>query len=280
MTNARIHVWHTGEVYIDQSLAFREKTLHPLPYTGWLRPRAKKRWVPVSVYLIEHPSGLILVDTGWHTEMRENQRKHLGAFASSMFKGRLPAGEAVHEQLSRYGVKAADIDYVLLTHLHSDHVSGLKHVSEAKQILVSEPEWNAAQRGIGYIKSMWQGVNVTPFEWTQIPYGPYKLGLDLFQDGSVYLVHTPGHSAGQFSVLVRTKQGWVLLASDVGYGAASFAHGILPGSTTDKKAARRSLDWVKEFMAREDCLMAIANHDVEIKPQIIGCPAPWKSIVE
>lgn len=55
----------------------------------------------------------------------------------------------------------------------------------------------------------------TPFKLTEIPYGSYKLGLD-FRDGSVYLVHTPGHSTGQFSVLVQTKRGWVLLASDVG----------------------------------------------------------------
>lgn len=269
MTHSRIHIWHTGEVYIDQALAFEEKTLHPMPYTGLLRPKSKKKWVPVSVYLIEHPKGLILVDTGWHAEMRGNQRKQLG-LSSFFFKGRLPEGKAVHEQLSGFGIKAAEIDYVLLTHLHSDHVSGLKHVSQAKKILVSQPEWKAANSGFGYMKSMWEGVNVTPFELTEIPYGPYKLGLDLFQDGSVYLVHTPGHTNGQFSVLVQTKQGWVLLASDVGYAAASFTQGILPGAKTDKKAAQLSLNWAKEFMEREDCLMTLANHDPEITPQIIG----------
>ncbi|CAM2914521.1 N-acyl homoserine lactonase family protein [Paenibacillus sediminis] len=270
MTHPRVHVWHTGEVYIDKALAFEEKSLHPIPYTGWLRPNRKKCWVPVSTYLIEHPKGMILVDTGWHEEVRNNQRNHLGLFASSMFKGRLPEGKAVHEQLTAYGIEPSEIDYVLMTHLHSDHVSGIKHVTQAKKILVSQPEWEAAHRELGYVKSMWNGVNMTPFELKQIPHGPYKLGLDLFQDGSVYMVYTPGHSSGQCSVLVQTVRGWVLLASDVGYAARSFTESILPGVKTNKIDAQRSLDWVRGFSEREDCLITLANHDPDIHPQIIG----------
>ncbi len=270
MNDSRVHVWHTGEVYIDQALAFEEKSLHPMPYTGWLRPKIKKSWVPVSSYLIEHPKGTILVDTGWHEDIRINPRKHLGLLASSMFKGRLSAGKAVHEQLADYGIKANEIEYVLLTHLHSDHVSGIKQVAQAKQILVSQPEWKAAHRELGYVKSMWAGVNLTPFELTPIPHGPYKLGLDLFQDGSVYLVYTPGHTAGQCSVLVQTVKGWVLLASDVGYAARSFKEGILPGVKTNRTDAQLSLNWTRAFMEREDCWVALANHDPKVDPQLIG----------
>ncbi|MDP4171059.1 MAG: MBL fold metallo-hydrolase, partial [Bacillota bacterium] len=128
----KVHVWHTGEVYIDQALAYREKGIHPMPYTGWLRGNEKKMWVPVSSYLIEHPKGLILVDTGWHEEMRTNQKKHLGRLAYSMFKGKLQSGDSISEKLNHFGVTSKEIDYVLLTHLHSDHVSGLKHVQDAK----------------------------------------------------------------------------------------------------------------------------------------------------
>jgi N-acyl homoserine lactone hydrolase len=70
----KVHVLNTGKVYIDRALAYKEKTLHPIPFTGWLRGKTKKMWVPVSSYLIEHPKGLILVDTGWHEEIRFNQK--------------------------------------------------------------------------------------------------------------------------------------------------------------------------------------------------------------
>jgi N-acyl homoserine lactone hydrolase len=264
-----IHVWHTGSVYIDQSLAFREKTFHPAPYTGFLRPSSKKSWVPVSTYFIEHPKGKILVDTGWSEEMRVNQRKHLGWFSNAMYQGSLPAGESIRERLESLGVKDSELDYVLLTHLHSDHVSGVKHVQHARNILTSEQEWTASQRDFGYIRSMWQGVPIQTFALETIPFGPYNKGIDLFQDGSIYLVHTPGHSKGQFSVMIQTLEGWVLLVSDVGYAERSWKEFVLPGITPLAEEAARSLRWVQEFSRRDDCRAVLANHDPAVSTQII-----------
>ncbi|MEY7849018.1 N-acyl homoserine lactonase family protein [Natrarchaeobius sp. A-rgal3] len=261
----RIHVLHTGSVYIDRALAFRERSLHPMPYTGWLRSNAKKLWVPVSAYLIDHPDGLVLVDTGWHTDMRKSQRSHLGFLPATMLTGRLPAGEAIHEQLTAMDVEVGDLTDVVLTHLDSDHVSGVEHVKDASNIIVSQPEWEA--RGdVRYSPSMWDGVDINPFALTDIPFGPYNEGLDLFGDGRVYLVFTPGHSAGQLSVLVHNGIGWILLSSDVGYAERAWADGVLPGVTDNDDEARASLRWVAEFSQRDDCLAVLANHDTDVVP--------------
>ncbi|MBM7600943.1 hypothetical protein JOC34_003364 [Virgibacillus halotolerans] len=64
-------------------------------------------------------------------------------------------------------------------------------------------------------------------------------------------------------------KGWLLLASDVGYAEKSWQEMILPGLTTDEKAASLSLKWVKDFANRENCLRVIANHDPNIVPEII-----------
>src|SRR5690606_28315647 len=105
----KVHIFHTGKVYIDRALAYKEKSFHPMPYTGWLRGKKTKSWVPVSTYLIEHPKGLILVDTGWHEEIGYNQKKHLGRFAYSMYKGQLPPGESINEKLAALNLKSRDI---------------------------------------------------------------------------------------------------------------------------------------------------------------------------
>jgi glyoxylase-like metal-dependent hydrolase (beta-lactamase superfamily II) len=268
-TTATVHVLHAGEVNIDRSLAFRERTLHPMPYTGWLRPKSKRVWLPVSAYLVEHPGGTVLVDTGWHADVRTNQRRHLGLLASTMYRGRLPPGRAVHEQLAGMGIEPADLASVVLSHLHTDHVSGLKHVRDARRILVSEPEWEARTE-FAYIPSMWEGVDVEPFAFEEIPFGPFGEGLDLFGDGCVYLVSTPGHSRGHVSVLVRTTSGWVLLAGDVGYATRSWEEHLLPGVTTSDDDIAASLRWVREFAARDDCVAALANHDPDVTPVTIG----------
>ncbi|KTG13316.1 N-acyl homoserine lactonase family protein [Haloferax profundi] len=268
-TQTTVHVLHTGAVNIDRALAFREQSLHPMPYTGWLRPKSKRMWAPVSAYLIDHPEGPVLVDAGWHSDVRTDQRGHLGFLSSTMYWGRLPAGQAVHEQLASLGVRPEDLEYVVMSHLHSDHASGLEHVRDAKHIVVSTPEWDA-RTDFGYIPSMWDGIDVTPFDLAEIPFGPFKQGLDLFGDGLVYLVFTPGHSAGHVSVLTKTGAGWVLLAGDVGYAAKSWEDGILPGVTTDDRDMHASLTWVKDFAARDDCVAAFANHDPDVTPTTIG----------
>ncbi|AKG37335.1 N-acyl homoserine lactonase family protein [Paenibacillus durus] len=269
MSQTKIHVLHTGSVNVDRALPFKEKTLHPLPFSGWLRPKSWRMWVPVSAYLIEHPKGLILIDAGWHEDMRVDVRKHLGFLASTMITGILPPGQSIREQLQRLGYTDKDLDLVIMTHLHSDHVSGLKQVAGAKRVIVSDLEWNAAQKDGNYIKSMWEGVNMEKFEMKSIPHGPYKKGLDLFGDGTIYLVLTPGHSVGMVSLLVKTDDGWVLLGSDVGYARKSWEQHILPGVTTSVEEADKSLRWLGEFSKRDDCRMVIVNHDLEIAPQII-----------
>ncbi|MDG5472482.1 N-acyl homoserine lactonase family protein [Jeotgalibacillus sp. ET6] len=265
----KVHILHTGRVRIDQALAYKEKSIHPAPYTGWFRGNEKKMWVPVSSYLIEHPTGYILIDTGWHEQIRENQKKHLGRFSNSMYTGDLPNGQSVLEQLRSKGIQSHDISLVLLTHLHSDHVSGLQNFKDAKRILTSDIEWKAANRKMGYIKSMWEGIPIETFIPSAIPHGPFKLGLDLFGDGSIYLVHTPGHSAGMFSVMVKMKEDWLLLASDVGYSKKSWQKMILPGVTVNKSDAEKSLQWVRDFSKRKDCILTAANHDPLIRPQTI-----------
>lgn len=162
-----------------------------------------------------------------------------------------------------------EIDIVLLSHLHSDHVSGVAHVQDAKKILTSELEWKAAHKRAGYIKSMWKGVKIDTFSLKPIPFGPYQLGLDLFNDGSIYLVHTPGHSDGMFSVLIKTEKGWLLLASDVGYSEKSWKEMVLPGVTVNQKAARLSLEWIKSFSEREDCIQVLANHDSMVEEKVL-----------
>ena len=101
--------------------------------------------MPVSVYLIEHPKGLILVDTGWHRDMspegvydKAAQIKSLGSrVLYNVNQGQIPLGEAVDEQLETMGIKPADLDYVLLTHLDCDHANGLRAVKDAKRIVVT-----------------------------------------------------------------------------------------------------------------------------------------------
>lgn len=258
----KVHVMHTGDVKYDRSLAFKELEVVP-PVNQ--RGEAFQELVPVSAYLIEHPKGRIVVDAGWHEDIRTKPKEHLGEDLYQFIEYSLPEGCSLREQLAAKGLAPRDIDIVVITHLNEDHISGLEMLIGAKKFLISGPEW----RHLASSKEKWlKGITFETFEPEPIPFGPFRLGKDLFGDGLVYLVFTPGHTAGHVSILARVAAGWLLLASDAGYAEKSWRELILPGFTVDERKALDSLKWVREFSQREDCVAAIANHDPSVCPGV------------
>lgn len=277
----KIHVFHTGEVHVSPYLPFGGDHCSTLKASGLTTPKSQWLWLPVSAYLIEHPKGLILVDTGWHREMspdgvydRKAQIKSLGSLQLYLVnQGRIAKGQAIDEQLVKMGLRPSDIDYVLLTHLDCDHANGLRLVKQAKHILVSRDEMEGSRKGlterIRFNKRWWKGVNLDLFDWNGTE-GPVGKSFDLFGDGSIVLVNIPGHSAGLCAVKVKNADGqFVLLFSDGGYARKSWEQMITSGVCQDKKLQRRSLQWIREQSLLPDCIESLANHDPDVEPHTI-----------
>lgn len=179
---------------------------------------------------------------------------------------------------------------MLLSHLHCDHADGLSHLAEAPRILVSAPEWKAANTDrLCYLAHAWKGVDVGTFRWnTEV--GPFGAGFDVFGDGSLVMVAVPGHARGLCATVVRSDGGgpvdadpggwvdgidapgrpdprpFVLLTSDVGYGRPSFDEGLRPGVVVNAAQARTSLEWVRAVEHDPRCRAIMANHDPLIRP--------------
>lgn len=154
----KIHVLRCGAVGTDETVPDASKSKNPLAFTGVFR-KNHRVWLPVFTYLIEHPGGRILVDTGWHTDVRNDQISHLSRHIRMASVARLDKGEAITEQLDRLHLLPKDIDIVLLTHLDVDHASGIKLVKDAKKIYAHENEIEDANKNyIRYNKKMWNGM--------------------------------------------------------------------------------------------------------------------------
>ncbi|MBQ9067039.1 MAG: N-acyl homoserine lactonase family protein [Clostridia bacterium] len=281
MSNITIQIFHTGEVCVSPDLPFGGENCSPVKASGIFQSPSKRLWLPVSAYLISHPKGQILVDTGWHREMspdgvldRRAQIKSLGSWPLyKVNQGRVGPGEAIDEQLAAMGLSNKDLDYVLITHLDCDHANGLRAVAGAKNILVSHDEVKFATKWnnrIRYYPKWWKGVPLTKFEWNGTD-GPVHKSYDLFGDGSVELVNIPGHADGLFAVKVTNEEGnYVLLYSDGGYSSKSWKEMIQSGIAADRAAQRKSLEWIREQSLDPHCVESLANHDTEVKPHIIN----------
>ncbi len=275
----KIHVLHTGEVRVSPYLPFGGDNCNLLKASGMTTPKEDWIWLPVSVYLIEHPKGLILVDTGWHRDMspegvydKKAQVKSLGSrVLYNVNQGQIPLGEAVDEQLATMGIKPSDLDYVLLTHLDCDHANGLRAVKDAKHILVAVEELECARKNgfIRYKKKWWEGVDMQTIEWNGTE-GPAGKSFDLFGDGSIKMINIPGHCDGLCAVKITREDGkYVLLFSDGGYATKSWKEMITSGVSLDKEMQRKSLMWIREQSMDANCIESLATHDTDIKPHVI-----------
>lgn len=266
----RIHVLPCGSTVVDEALPRSDKSRNPLAYTGLFRSAKHKVRVPVTSYLIEHPRGLLLVDTGWDVAIRTDARRYEGFANYFASPGELPAGQAVTEHLARLGYAPSDLDLCFLTHMDIDHAGGLRLVADARRIATNRAEWQAAQgHHPRYRKALWRDVTVEPLDLEPTGRGPVGMSLDLFGDKSIELVALPGHSAGMTGVVVRSGEKFVVIAGDGAYCHASWEQEILPGITYDRALAAKTVHWLHEESQDSGCLEILATHDPEVKPHTI-----------
>lgn len=273
----RIHVLKCGMVMVDKALPFAGELTELetqeviLKAIGGFRSQEHQILLNVFAFLVEHPRGLILVDTGWHTDVRYDQLAVLGEFHYRINKAFLPKGQAIDEQLSAMGIRPSDLDYVLLSHLHTDHVSGVKLVSDAKNILVSDLEMKMAMGPMAqaYEASMWKGVDIGTFPLQDTGYGPHGKSYDLFGDNSLILVSVAGHTPGLCAVQINNNDKFVLLTGDSCYAPKSWENMIRPGVMADMEKGMKSLAWVKEMSKKANCVEIHTVHDPDSRPHII-----------
>ena len=100
-----------------------------------LTPDTQRVELPVSAFLIEHKSGLLLVDTGLCRDIspegvydRKTSEKVLSKHLASVYHPHVPDGMAIHEQLASMGIRPDELEAVIITNFDIDHVAGRKHV--------------------------------------------------------------------------------------------------------------------------------------------------------
>ncbi len=221
-------------------------------------------------FLLRHPTqGAVLFDTGYAPRLFD-------AFAhwpDRLYKYATPTtlGRSLVAQLAGFGVAPADVTTIIVSHLHADHVAGLRDFDRAA-FVVSRDALALQQRtrGIdavrrGILRSLFpddfarRATIVERFPDTALPH----LGAahDLFHDGSVRLVSLPGHARGQLGALLHTARGDVLLCADGAWTSRAFRElrpphwitGILQDDTT---ALRRTLRALHDFsLARPDVVI-------------------------
>ena len=215
----KIHAIQTGSVAI--TTAWREgvghgrrRLVHTILDRSWTEP------LPIYAFAIEHPEGVIVVDTGesarasqpgyfprWHPVFRLAVREFV------------EPEQEIGPQLEQLGIEPGDVRQVVMTHLHTDHAGGLHHFPDTEVLAArAEIAYATGLRGQlrGYPNTRWPAwFDPTPVDLEPEPFGGFPQSLRLTKAGDVTLVPVPGHSPGQLGVLVEDRDHTVFLAGEV-----------------------------------------------------------------
>ena len=279
MSKIKVHVLHCGTITVSESVPYGNKI--DLLNTGrQLFDSDRKRiTLPVCCYLIEHPHGLLLVDAGWCRGVSPNgifdrkaAEKLLPGYLVNFYHPVLPAGAAIHEQLEERGLRAEDLDLVMLTHLDPDHVAGVQHITGAKRIILPEDEYFWACRTVYRARqpwSLWMDYPIERVYYRGSPLGSNRWAIDVFGDESVMMVNLPGHTDGMAAVLLRNGGRFLLLAADAAFSPRNWEEGITPGFGMFRDRQLASLRWVGQMAAEPGCVGVLCSHDPAVAPQTI-----------
>lgn len=207
-------------------------------------------WVPTYAWLIDHPEGIIVVDTGQGAHLLESG-KSLHPYVRWEVAFRIDREQEIGPQLRARGIGLRDVKRVVLTHLHMDHDGGLAHFPNS-EILVAPGELQTASgllgRLRGYLPHRWPTwFDPKPLKLATESFGPFMASRRLTEAGDVVAVATPGHTADHISVVVSDGDTAYFLAGDTSYNEDLMLAGKLDGVSADEQVCGATLDAIRRF---------------------------------
>lgn len=212
--------------------------------------------IVIEFHAIRHPTrGLYIVDTGVERALRDApERAALNGMAA-----RAMGADKIHVRTDTASWLAAQhepLQGVLLTHLHLDHLTGMRDVPDSVPIYAGPGETSAR----GLLNAFVRGPTDAALagkgplrEWRFAAEtgGAFDGVVDVFGDATVWAIHVPGHTPGSTAYLARTPDGPVLLTGDASHTAWGWQHDVEPGTySADAPRSAESFARLRAFVAR------------------------------
>jgi glyoxylase-like metal-dependent hydrolase (beta-lactamase superfamily II) len=209
---------------------YNEKIKVKILNTAWVRTKksillAGAKFEPIEVptifAVIEHPQkGIILFDTGHHTKFYNATRKFPYRIHSILTPCDLKEDNNAGNQLLKIGIHPDDVKAIIISHGHADHIPGIIDFPHAK-IIINKVEldfmcWDFTKHNsvkllkYAYLKSLYNNCKneIIPIDFTirGKSHSSFDTAVDLWDDGTMYLVPLPGHTRGQMGLFMNNVE--------------------------------------------------------------------------
>ena len=219
---------------------------------------------PYFFFLVDHPMGKVLFDTGTHPKWKGQGDSSAGGMAVLVGDD-----DDVVSKLATVGIAPEDISTVVVSHLHFDHAGGLQFFKHST-IYAQEDELRFAYWPAVYQRELYDrddfdhGLN-----WFEL-----RGEHDIFGDGAVRLIPTPGHTPGHQSLCVELPSGLHVLAADASYLGVKMRQRRVPGIVWSPDAMVASWGVLEELERSRDARL-IFTHDFDYEESKPRAPDAW-----
>ena len=228
--------------------------------------------------LIHHPQALFLYDTGLCNDINTYLVDQSLFFRKTLGNFRLEQSLGSH--LKELEIGRGDLDFVILSHLHWDHISGIPDIPGVP-LRINRVEYEAAKLGLldagnGLVRRLMGDNPIELFDCAGPTYEGFRSSVDIFGDGSVVLVPLPGHTAGNTGMFINRSNGpRLFLLGDAAWVSENYLRPttmhpfIWSRVTSDDATARQTLIDLHYFALQHPEIPLIAMHDAELQEKFM-----------
>ncbi len=225
---------------------------------------------PYYAYLITHPEGNVLFDMAGHPDLGTDPHSRMGDAAGS-FVVKMGPDDWVVPRLKQLGLEPEDISTVVQSHLHFDHTGALEWFRHAR-VLVQREELDFA-------------MNPPVYQASAFIQADFDIGLnwdlldgerDVFGDGKIRCIPTPGHTRGHQSLLIDLPSRPLFLLADTHYLLNKMRQRIMPGFLWSPDALVETWDRVEEI-ERQTNARLVVTHELDFETSVPKSPREFYS---
>ncbi len=256
--NIKVHAIQTGSVRIKKE-HYQYSGIGLLRFPKIIFSHQWEDEMPIWTWVIESGLGNYLIDTGESTAFYDS--KHFKSTTEDyiyrkMLRFNITREQEIDQQLGKIGLSTHQIDAVILTHLHLDHIDGIKYFPKSK-FLISKVDWDKPSGLPRDILPKW-------FNAEKILCQNSKDGFNKSYNVSknLKLISTPGHTIGHQSVLLSIDGYAILFAGDMTFNEHQLKNKIVGGINVNIEKSKRTIEEIQKY-SRESNLIYLPSHDPE-----------------
>jgi len=258
----KVHAVQTGLISVKENF-LRQKGNGFLSKLNIVLGSAYASFMPIWSWVIEHPEGIIVIDTGdieesCHSNFYKNEpmstKFNLKAMSN---KRKISREDELDNQLKRLGIRQEQVSKVVLTHLHGDHTDGLKFFPN-NEIVVNEAEYRKPYGNLPTTYPKWFNPTLVSFIKNRVDF--FDEAYPLTKSEDILLLPTPGHTCHHSSVLLKTDREHILFAGDVSYKHQQLLDNQFGGSNIDFVQSQRTYTTILNY-AEKYPLIYLPSHD-------------------